>query len=409
MKVILSHSGKQHSYNIAHQLMKFGALKIFITSSYIKWLFLQRLLRLLKEDFFSKRFLIGLGGSYVNSNWRFEVKEFFLKKLHGINLRTKLAVYERDKAFDKYVCNYIKKQDFDIFWGFQGSCLNSIVISNKLNKITICEQATIYYPFYSKIIQEEIQLNPEWEDSMLASFYPDDHLERLIVEPKIADYVFVASTFSKKSLLDEGINEAKVKVLPLGTDMSNIEVPSDRQKRKPLKVLFVGRVTQEKGIKYLLEAVKFLGDSVELTIIGKIQGSGKALQEYNGYYTYRAFIKHEDLLNTYKDYDVLVNPSLFEGFGFVILEAMASGIPVIATYNSFGPEIIKDCENGFLVPIRDTDAIINSLLKVQNMSDNDYAFMCKLAHSAAKDFTWDKYRIRLENLLNEIPRVKNGE
>jgi glycosyltransferase involved in cell wall biosynthesis len=89
-------------------------------------------------------------------------------------------------------------------------------------------------------------------------------------------------------------------------------------------------------------------------------------------------------------HDVFVLPSLFEGFGLVLLEAMAMGLPVITTPNTAGPDLITDGEEGFLVPIRSAEAIAEQLellradrARRDSMSDG--------ARRRAAEFTWTDY------------------
>ena len=89
--------------------------------------------------------------------------------------------------------------------------------------------------------------------------------------------------------------------------------------------------------------------------------------------------------------DVLVFPSLFEGFGLVMLEAMSRGLPVIATAHTAAPDVLTDGEDGFIVPIRSADAIVERL--EQLIRDRPrLAAMKRAAREKAATLSWESYR-----------------
>ena len=99
--------------------------------------------------------------------------------------------------------------------------------------------------------------------------------------------------------------------------------------------------------------------------------------------------------------DVLVFPSLFEGFGLVILEAMAQGLPVIATSHTAGPDLIEEGVDGFIVPIRSADAIAERLLLLARDRDRLSA-MQQAAQGKARLHTWENYRGRVVQVAQEV-------
>jgi glycosyltransferase involved in cell wall biosynthesis len=340
----------------------------------------------------------------VDANWRFELKEILLRKLLGKTQKVQNLIYERDQKFDKYISKIINNKINSnqlTFWGYQGSCLNSLKIANEKGLFTIYEQAATYIGFYKQILEEEKRINPEWSDSFESLIYPKDYEKRLYEEPYHAQKIVVASDFSKQSLIKSGFNETQITTLPLGVDFSNIKKrPKSILKNKKLKVLYVGRITQSKGIKYLLESFKLLDkNEFELYLIGNIQGSGEALKEYKKIFTYIPAVSQNELYNKYVEYDVLVSPSISEGFGFVIVEALASGLPVITTPHTMGPEVVHNDENGYIVPIRDSGAIAHALEKLRNKTPEDFYAMQLNAHHSALQYSWDAFEIRLAEML----------
>ncbi len=406
MSVLLAHSGKQHSYHVAKAMNDLGLLEKFVTSSYIGNRSLQGYLSDSNDQFWSRRFIKGLGGDKVEANWRFELKELIYARLHGSGERTQQAVYDRDVAFDGYLSKRMGKYAAEMYWGFQGSSLLSLKSAKKHGKQTICEMATGHLPMAERILGVERRLFPEWADSFDHLEFPRSYYQRLLEEPTVADQVVVASEFSRQTVIESGLPEAKVKVLPLGFDSEQIHYDEARFQRfdsRPLKLLYTGRVTQRKGIYYLLEALsRFSKDEVELDIIGFIHGSGKGFEKYASRVNLLPAVSQQQLFNQYSNYDALVLPTLFEGFGLVIVEAMAAGIPVITTEHSIGPELIDHGRNGFIVPIRDIESIASAIEELVNLDDPSLMKMRRKARASAMQYSWVAYRSRLGSLLKEL-------
>ena len=180
--------------------------------------------------------------------------------------------------------------------------------------------------------------------------------------------------------------------------------PSTERSAGPLRVLFVGSLGQRKGLSYLLEAVRRLGPAhVELTLLGHKTVAGCApLDDATCTHRWIPTLPHAEVLAEMARQDVLVFPSLFEGFGLVILEAMSRGLPVITTAHTAGPDVIEDGADGFLVPIRSADAIAERLEILLTRS----ALLTDLRQAArrkAAALGWELHRHRLADaLLQEL-------
>jgi glycosyltransferase involved in cell wall biosynthesis len=119
-------------------------------------------------------------------------------------------------------------------------------------------------------------------------------------------------------------------------------------------------------------------------------------------YSWVGQIPQKQVLEICRQSDVFVFPSLAEGFGLVILEAMASGIPVITTDRTGGPEVIEHGQDGWIVPAGDVDALVGAFELVQEMQ----RFLPEIGAAArrkAELWNWGRYRRELRNSLAEIP------
>ena len=404
-EVILSHSGKQHSYYVAKALLDLGFLKTFYTSSYITSPGLQRLMNKMGWHFWTRRFLQGLGGRKVAANWKYELKELFYRKVIGNSNKINELVFDRDERFDKDLSKKLPSLNFDIFWGFQGSCRQSIEAANNKGKISVCEMTIAHLPFARRILQEEAGFYPEWADSIDFMSFPANYEKRLIEEPLMAQKVIAISSFLKETLVQDGVEAGKITVVPLGFDADSISFSEKSESivNRPLRLLYAGKITQRKGIRYLLEAMsQFDKRDVELHVIGNIYGSGKAFQSYKSTCNYRSGISQQELFKLYGQYDALVFPSILEGFGLVTVEAMGAGLPVITTPNTNATEVIKNNSNGFLIPIRSSEAIVQAITKLRNMDDASFQQMRLNARQTALQYTWDVHRNKLKHFISGL-------
>ncbi|MCC8358450.1 glycosyltransferase family 4 protein [Salinimicrobium sediminilitoris] len=408
-KILLSHSGKQHSYQVARAMKNLGELDTFYTSSYVKSEWFQNFFNRTENDYFTRRFITGVNGKNIDSNWRFELKEIVLRKLFGKSKKAQDAVYQRDVKFDKYVAGQIRRRakkekglENKIFWGFQGSCHDSLIAASEAGMTTVIELATAHVTAAQRILGEEKELHPEWADSIDNLYFPPTYEKRLEQEPHLADYVVAASEFTMSTLNEIGIPSEKIIYLPLGVDTSSIEEKKKGSYKKPVKLLYAGTVTQRKGIKYLLEALADIDSKdLELHIYGHIQGSGNAFKEYSSKVYYYGPVSQMELFKLYKEFDFLVLPSVFEGFGLVIVEAMAAGLPVITTRHTFGAELIEHGTNGFLTELRSADDLRNNFETIIQLKEDEYNLISDLSRKAVEELTWGKYEDNLKNRLSE--------
>jgi glycosyltransferase involved in cell wall biosynthesis len=402
-KILLSHAGRQHSYKVALAMQELGCLGKFITSGYYKPSqypdrFIDKDRKL--QSFLRKRNEPDLSDENVIRFPWLEAPELIARFLFGSNRAGSDVVCLRDAIFDNIVAkNFTGK--CKNFWGFQGSCLNSLKSAKSKGAIAIAEFATAHVNSAIRILQAEKKKNPEWADSISNLYFPDWYLSRLKEEPFAADYCVVASSFSRKSLENEGVGSEKIIDLPLGADLKRFWFKV-RVKKDYFQILFVGGVGQRKGIKYLLDAVKKISsDRIKLKIIGPVMGSGKAFKSYSTYYDYLGKLDQDEIVRVMHESDCLVLPSLFEGFGLVIPEAMATGIPVIASTRTAAPEIIRQGVDGFVLEPEDVDGLVE---KIEWLASNKEKAveMGKNAAERANEFSWSAYKDRLKSVIERI-------
>ncbi len=251
------------------------------------------------------------------------------------------------------------------------------------------------------IYDEEKIREPEWACTLVGAADSAEKLERKDEELRLASVVVVASSFTRDTLDRFPGPAPEIQVAPYGSPTCAGELPAREEPGEKLKVFFAGGLGQRKGLSYLLKAVSLLGDRVELTLLGrKTSEVCRPLNEALARHRWIPTLRHEELLAEMRRHDVLVFPSLFEGFGLVILEAMSQGLPVIATPHTAGPDIIEDGRDGFIVPIRSPEAIAEKL----DLLASDRSLLAEMRFSSrrkAELHTWEAYRRRLVRLVAE--------
>ncbi len=250
-----------------------------------------------------------------------------------------------------------------------------------------------YWQAGRSIQGDEAERQPEWAGTLSAMIDSPAKLARKDAELAGADTVFVASQFTARTLRENGWAGKQIHIIPYGCPDPLREPPPEHT--GPLRILFAGSLGQRKGTAYLLAAVEKLGYHVELTLLGsRPDGPCVPLDRALGKHRWIPSLPHDGVLAEMRAHDVLVFPSLFEGFGLVISEALSQGLPVITTPHTAGPDLLTEGQDGYIVPVCDANAIAEKLeILLQNRKH--LRSMKQAALQKAGLFTWHKYRSTL--------------
>lgn len=274
--------------------------------------------------------------------------------------------------------------------------------AQKLGLHTFYDLPIGYWRMAARILGEEAELSPEWAGTLSGLLDSPAKLARKDEELARAGTVFVASSFTRASLVEAPQVPNDVVIIPYGASSPPSGASFARRKPgEPLRVLFVGSLGQRKGTRYLLEAMAALGAGFELTLIGTVPDArcdplASALRKHR----HIPSLPHSAILDEMTRHHVFVFPSLFEGFGLVLLEAMACGLPVIATPHTAAPDIVSEGREGFIVPIRNSAAIADRLTWFAEHEDLRQQ-MSSDAQRRASEFTWENYTRRIIATIDE--------
>lgn len=291
----------------------------------------------------------------------------------------------------KNFCEKIIKTEIgkpDIIYGFQSASLELFKYAKEKGIKCILEQTIAPQKIQRKLLKEEVEHWPGWQDDLDFPQENDPLAEREEAEWQLADLILAGSEFVVGGLKELSVSEDKCRVVPYGVSLEQFQptkptllledtyptTPSSLKREgqgkggktigkpisRPLRVLFIGEVGLRKGVPYLLEALQILNSkNIEARLIGKISIPREIVKKYQKYAQFMGTIPRNQIHEHYAWSDVLVLPSICEGSATVTYEALASGIPVVCTPTT--GSIVRDGVDGHIVPIRNRDAIVEVL------------------------------------------------
>jgi glycosyltransferase involved in cell wall biosynthesis len=324
-----------------------------------------------------------------------------LKKL----TRNEAAIFSIDAVYqnlDKRVASFLKtntQQGVNAVYAYEDGAACTFAAAKQMGLKCLYDLPIGYWRTAKRLLEAEKERWPDWVPTLAGFADSETKLARKDQELGFADGVFVASSFTAATLTEYPGKLPPVKVIPYAFPPVYREREYSSVKARPLKLLFVGGLSQRKGIADLFAAIKPLGKRVELTVLGrKIGDNCQALNEALAQHKWIPSLPHEEVLKLMRQHDVLVFPSLFEGFGLVITEAMSQGMPVITTERTAGPDLIRSGENGWLIEAGSTGALRSSIEDI--LTKPDLIIQAgRLALEQASKRTWEVYSRELTQAI----------
>jgi len=249
-------------------------------------------------------------------------------------------------------------------------------------------------PEEERLVQEEHQRYPQYGSTRRSP--PDAYWESWKQEIKLADQIVVNSAWSKECLLKEGVDEGKIRVVPLAYgNFVNVNVNEDLNGRsplslishlpspnEPLRVLFLGQVNLRKGVARLIEAMRILKDEpIELTLAGPCSLNPEVWADLPKV-RWTGPVPRGETSRKYREADVFILPTISDGFALTQLEAMAHGVPVIATRRC--GEVVTHGEDGWILEDAEPATIAHTLKEA--MAVKEWTPMREAARRKAERF-----------------------
>lgn len=416
-KILVAHPLKQHSFQTAMALKNADMLEKYITTVYLKEGSLtNRLLPLLKGNIKKKaesRRFKPLDDDVVQI---LEFESLMYLAMQRIPLLKSFRRWFIRKIIDQFgikVAKYAIDHNVDA------------VIMYDTTATTCFKYLQLHAPQIKRILDVSIVtsrfMKDNFERDMLITGDDGHRKESEFLwnnrvmydrdkEIDLSQYYLAASNIVKESLIFCGVKEEKIYIIPYGVDRNKFTFVPKKPIENKIKLLFVGQVNYRKGLHHLCKVVQNMTNSTELYIAGAIDKKSKIYQSYKDCdnVNFLGFVTRDKLAELYNKCDVFVFPTLGEGYGLVILEALSCGLPCIVSNLAGGNDAISDGNNGFVFTAGDDDAL-RSKIEWFIEHPNEIVRMSCEARNSVSNLTWDAYHQTVANTLQQIVSAEEEE
>jgi glycosyltransferase involved in cell wall biosynthesis len=281
-------------------------------------------------------------------------------------------------------------------YGMNAASLEIFREANRRGLACILEQCIAPYQVLNRLMAEEYALWPGWEAG--EAWQPSDRLaSREVQEWVLADAILAGSPFVIANLPQEAAVQEKILLVPYAVDTDayrTVALTPQAASEDSLKVLFLGGVGLRKGIQYLHRAVELLGSAkITVSAVGAVSVNPAAARQLSRRMSLHGLVPRAEVMQWLSWADVVVLPSICEGSAVATYEALAAGLPVIATPNAGAP--ILDSQTGFIVPVRDPSAIAERLEQLASSPRLRQEMGQSARRYAEEHLSWEAYAERL--------------
>lgn len=387
MKVVTSCYGRFHIYPQAAQLHRHGRLHRFI-NAYPK--FLSRKYGIPDEKVDSM-LALGVVGRLAAKSFRWLDADAFdaiSEKIHN--------------RFSKSLAARIPG-DTDIFIGLSSFCLDAIEEAKRRGMRAIVDHGSLHQRIERELQREELEIwgLPGSSCRLAAQWLVDKEDE----EFSAADKIIVLSKVAARSMMQAGVPAEKLFVNHCGVDLS--EFYPGEKRDGVFRVIQCGGIHTGKGVQYLLKAFHelalpqselwFIGSGVETSPLQDVirKFAADNIHFKGGY-------PQSELRELYNQGSLFVLASISDGFGMVVTQAMACGLPVIVTENVGAADLVEDGVNGHVIPIRDVDSLKEKILFHYENRECGEAMGKSALAKISSGLGWDGYGDRLVDFLDTL-------
>ncbi|WP_237180223.1 glycosyltransferase family 4 protein [Rhodoplanes sp. Z2-YC6860] len=308
-------------------------------------------------------------------------------------------IWERETLrFDSWVAEKALK-GVEAIYSYEFSALASFREAKKRGVACIYEVPSPEHEYSEGVIQQEIEKFPEL-NTRARRYFVNRQTKRTMrrrEEWALADLIIVNSEFTRDSYSSAGLDIAKVRVIPLGAPRVEPGTVSNRfTDEKPLKVLWAGTFGVRKGAHHLLAAWRNIASNgrATLDVFGENQLPSHLTDNLPTTIRLSPTVPPSVLHEFYRSADVLVFPTLCDGFGMVVMEAFAHGLPVITTPRAGAAKFVRHGKNGLVIPPGDSVALSRAI-EWCIVHRSELLAMRQLALETAQSWQWRDFRAEL--------------
>lgn len=418
-KVIVAHPFQQHSFKTAAAILRANCLFRYVTTVYDKKGSWTR-----KAMFFLRGEDKERGGNRKSNELKNESVIQFCE-IHGLlllllqRIDKKGFIYTKCylsllKRFNKKLVKYSIKNNIDAIIVYDVVSADYIQRIKKEKGFKVKIILDMSAPYYNYMVEQF------HHDSELYNYDMNNGLNKPIysyrneysrIELEGADAFFVASEFTKKSVLTYR-KDAKVYICNYGVEdfanntQSNVDCSVDKNH---IHIVFVGAASFQKGAHHLINAINQINDNrIELSMYGTYDPNSSIFQQKRANVEFHGHVPREKMKDAYKNADILVVPSLADGYGFVIPEGLAYATAVVASKNAGASFLVKDGVNGYVFDPFDENALVGIIAKLIN-NTHLIEEMKKNAILSINNVTWESYNKQVKSALYDVLNLELDE
>jgi starch synthase len=308
--------------------------------------------------------------------------------------------YANALAFDEYTLSRVPECDALI--GISGSSLKTGALVQRRGGRFICDRGSSHQRYQEQIVTEELR---RWGVQSPVSDVRDTIREEAIYA--MADAITVPSTFALRSFIEMGVPATKLHLNPYGVRLERF-LPAVQPQPSPaerFEGLFVGSVGLRKGIPYLLEAfARLKHPHKRLRVVGSLSGEMGAVLERlpQDHVDFLGALPQGRVAELMAESHLLVLPSIEEGLALVQGQAMACGCPVLASTNTGAEDLYTDEVEGFIVPVRDSEALLERMQRVVDEPELWVRIRAAALLRVQSIGGWSDYGDRWQTLLQQL-------
>lgn len=414
MRVLVAHPARQHSYQLASALKRAGMLGGYATTVYNA----DRSFTRLVTKVLPARYRFKAAArvcSELDSN---EVHQFCeisgLAVLFCLNIPFMRRWYWRVKRnvedrFAKKVARFAIEEGFDAVVSYDGT---SPLLFEKLKGeapriVRILDMSAANALYLRFVYETDFEIKPDFEEKLKGEWkrvWDPVDVDRTKRELASADFFLCGSKFVKRSLEYSGVDSCRCAICHYGvdTDVFSFVEREEKDSEEALNFIYIGGTNEFKGIGYLLDAFETLDPrKARLTVVGQNNLPRDLAERYASKVELTGLIPHKNVSDKLAEADVMLFPSLGDGFSLAVMEALSCGVPVVCSSNTGAADIIRDGENGFVIPPQDQEALNSSIEWFCN-SRHLIPAMAKQARASAENCTWDQYARSVSRAVAEF-------
>lgn len=301
--------------------------------------------------------------------------------------------YEANDWLMRIMARESSRPEVRVVHSFEDCSLKQFQAAERKSKACVYDMPASCYDWRRKNENELAEKYKQWLPPTGVSSHQWARPDQKRKEMELADLILTPSTFSKKTITN--YFDKKVIITPYGVDVPK-ELQIMQKKDDIFRVVFAGTICVQKGIPLLLKTWKQLGWSKsELTLVGTWQLNRDVIRKLPQGVKYIGRVSQQELMRIFLKSDWLVFPSNSEGYGLVILEALAHGLPVLAS-TATGAVDLPASEAIRLFEPENPEQLAQTLIAAKAAFGKS---LSKEARRIAQGCTWERYRKRSEQRL----------